>query len=238
MKNTDNKRVLMDQLAQYGYALSVPGTSAAAPEKVLETLLKQEDTRLLEGFPVVLAHAMAGKNALAWENKVWRPGKAFSGKVRDRFGVMLGLSALLFELFGMKEYHKRTLKLLLQCLGATEEKKLMDLLTGPFSRSENLDLESKGGSVELSNERLKNTFRNYVVHQAGSGKELEEQKNALEFELFLSSLFTVRQKELLQKRLAGKPMTKTEREYYYRVVKKRLNALADPRLHQMACSLV
>jgi hypothetical protein len=237
MKNADNKRALMDQLAQYGYALSVPGTPAAAPEKVLEALLKQEDTRLLEGFPVVLANALSQKSALEWEKNT-RPGGAFSGKVRDRFGVLLGLSALLFELFGMKEHHKRAMKLLSRCFGTTEEKKLMDLLTGPFSRSENLDLESKGGSVELSNERLKNTFRNYVVHQAGSGKELEEQKNALEFELLLSSLFTARQKELLQKRLAGKPMTKTEREYYSRVVKKRLNALADPRLHQMACSLV
>ena len=79
---------------------------------------------------------------------------------------------------------------------------------------------------------LKTSFRNYVVHQADPGKEFEAQKNALEYELLLSELFTPRQKELLQKRLAGKKMTKTEREYYYRVVKKRLAALADPRLHQ------
>ena len=77
-----------------------------------------------------------------------------------------------------------------------------------------------------------------MLHQAGSGKELEEQKNALELELLLSVLFTPRQKELLKKSLAGKPMTKTEREYYSRVVKKRLKAVADARLHQMARSLV
>ncbi|HRY86172.1 MAG TPA: hypothetical protein P5561_06585, partial [Candidatus Omnitrophota bacterium] len=98
--------------------------------------------------------------------------------------------------------------------------------------------EVKANGLRLSADRLKTGFRNYVVHQAGSGKELEAQKNALEYELLLSELFTPRQKELLAKRLAGKPMTKTEREYYYRVVKKRLVAMADDRLHQMARGLV
>lgn len=35
-----------------------------------------------------------------------------------------------------------------------------------------------------------------------------------------------------------KSLTKTEREYFYRVVKKRLKALADERVHQMARQLV
>jgi len=233
----ENKKQLIDQLAQYGYELSVPGIPAPAPEKVLEALLKQDDARLLEGFPVVLANALSRPSSLEWERSAWRPGKNFSAKAKSRFTVMLGLSALLFELFGMKEPYERVSKLLRRLMGE-REKKQTDLLKGPFLRNEGLDLETDGSTVELSADRLKTSFRNYVVHQAVSGKELEEQKNALEFELLLSMLFTARQKELLQKRLAGQPMTKTEREYYYRVVKKRLKALADPRLHQMARSLV
>ena len=106
-----------------------------------------------------------------------------------------------------------------------------------------LDLDISGSGpvalkgLNVSVDRLKNSFRNYRVHQASPG-ELQEQKDALGFELLLSELFTVRQKELLSKRLAGKLLTKTEREYYYRVVKKRLKVLADSRLHQMARDLV
>lgn len=238
MKNTDNnKNQLLDDLARYGYELFVPAT-ASTPEKVLEALLKQDDARLLEGFPVVLANAMSQNRVLEWEKSAWHPVKTFSAKLRDRLTVMLGLSALLFELFGMKEHCDRVSKLLRRLMGVKEEKKQADLLKDPFLSSEGLELVTEGSTVELSADRLKNSFRNYVVHQSGSGKELEAQKNALEYELRLSALFTARQKELLTKRLAGKPMTKTEKEYYSRVVKKRLNALADPRLHEMARALV
>lgn len=246
MKNADKKE-LMDQLAQYGYALSVPATPAAVPEKVLEALLRQDDARLLEGFPVVLANALSQKNALEWENNKWRPGNAFSSKTEERWAVLMAVSFLLFRLFGLdKAWQDRVLKLLKK---DPEGDAVLKKMEKYFSGVGGEDLSSAGTGASslrrsrteplgLSADRLKNTFRNYVVHQAGSVKEFEEQKSALEFELLLSALFTVRQKELLQKRLAGKPMTKTEREYYSRVVKKRLNALADPRLHQMASSLV
>ena len=246
MKNADKKE-LLDQLAQYGYELSVPGTSVAAPEKVLEALLRQEDARLLEGFPVVLANALSQKSALEWEKSTWRPGKAFSPKTEERWASLMAASLLLFRLFGVeKGSQDRVLKLLKK---DPEGETALERAGKDFSGVGGSDLSaartgtsssrrSRTKPLGVSTDRLKNSFRNYVVHQAGSGKELQEQKNALEYELLLSALFTSRQKEVLQKRLAGKPMTKTEREYYYRVVKKRLNALANPRLHQMARSLV
>jgi hypothetical protein len=245
MKNRDKKE-LMDQLAQYGYDLSVPGALPSLPEKVLQALLKEDDMRLVEGFPVVLANAFLEKKQLEWEKKDWSP-EVFSVKGRKRWTGLMAVSVSLFRLFGLeKEAQDRALKLLQKDPeGNAVLKKMEEDFTGvvgaDLSSARTGASSSRRSRTEplgLSADRLKNTFRNYVVHQAGSGKELEEQKNALEFELLLSSLFTVRQKELLQKRLARKPMTKTEREYYYRVVKKRLKALADPRLHQMAGSLV
>ncbi len=239
---SENKKELLDQLAQYGYALSVPGTAAAAPEKVLEALLRQDDARLSEGFPVVLASALSGENVLAWENKTWRPGKAFSKKTEERWAALMAVSLLLFRLFGLGKWPQdRALKLLQRSaqgektLAAAEDWFSENAAAGTGTSSSG---RSRIKPLTLDAERLKTSFRNYAVHEAASGKELEEQKNALGFELLLSELFTARQKELLRKRLADKTMSKTEREYYYRVVKKRLKALADPRLHQMARSLV
>ena len=73
---------------------------------------------------------------------------------------------------------------------------------------------------------------------APESKELEKKEHDFQLELLLSQFFTSRQKELLKKRAQNKPMTKTEKEYFYRVVKKRLKALANEELHQMARSLV
>lgn len=229
MKNV-NKAELLEYLAQHGYALSVPGVSVK-PEKVLTELLRQQDARLLEGFPVVLANALSEKESLAWENKDWSPEKAFSKKMKERWTVLTALSLLLFRLFGfLKTFDDRVLGLLKKC---PEGEMTLSALEKDFSGSG----EVRAAGLRLSAERLKNSFRNYVLQQDREN-DLQGQKDSLEFELRLSELFTPRQKELLAKRLDGKSFTKTEREYYYRVVKKRLKALADERVHEMARKLV
>lgn len=55
---------------------------------------------------------------------------------------------------------------------------------------------------------------------------------------FLDLLFPDKQKELVYKRLQGRHLTKTEREYYSRVVKKKLAAVADVEMQELARLLV
>ena len=225
-----NKERLLESLANYGYTLLRP-VSAKEPEALLENLLKQDDARLLEGFPVVFANMLREKESLQWESPQWHPAGNLSRKSERRLGPLLALSCLLFKLFGMdKAYGSRTMKLLSQC---AHGKQVLAGLEEPFMKSESV----KFGELELSTERLKNNFQNYVVH-APESEEAQKKKHVLELELLLSELFTPRQKELLRKKLGGKPLTKTEREYYYRVVKKRLRAVASEELHQLARRLV
>lgn len=232
MKTVD-KNQLMDQLAQHGYELMRP-KSAKSGEKLLFNLLQQDDSRLLEGFPVVLADLMNEKGTLGWVNKKKRSSNDLSKKAEHRLVVILVLTHLLLELFGMKEYSSRALKLLARRVGAKETERVVTLLREPFLKSEPVELDR---DVDLSTERLKNNFRNYVVHRE-EGEGVKKKRRVLELDLLLSELFTLRQKELLKKRLEDKPMTKTEKEYFYRVVSKRLKALANEELHQLARSLV
>jgi len=53
----------------------------------------------------------------------------------------------------------------------------------------------------------------------------------------LDLLFSEKQKELVLKKLRGQHLTKTEREYYSRVVKKKLAAIADSKMQELAASL-
>ena len=231
MKPMD-KNLLMDQLAQRGYALMQPKSTEPA-EKLFANLLSQSDARLLEGFPVVFANVLAENKPLEWESEKWQPDE-LTLKVVGRLQVMLTVSYLLFELFGMpKEYSSRVSKLLTRLVGTKEMNKYLERYKEPLLQSQSVKLNG----VSLSTERLKNNFRNYVVQSPGSA-EVQEKKHALELELLLAELFTPRQKEVLRKRMEGKPLTKTEREYFYRVVKKRLRALASDELHQMARTLL
>jgi hypothetical protein len=53
----------------------------------------------------------------------------------------------------------------------------------------------------------------------------------------LDLLFSEKQKELVFKKLRGQHLTKTEREYYSRVVKKKLAAIADREIQELAALL-
>jgi hypothetical protein len=67
---------------------------------------------------------------------------------------------------------------------------------------------------------------------------VERRRRAREFVLLLSKLFTARQKKLLRKKYHNEPMTKTEKEYFCRVLKKQLEALANDEPHRFAQTLV
>ena len=76
----------------------------------------------------------------------------------------------------------------------------------------------------------------YIFIQQHS-KVLEEERDTALLES-LSELFTDKQKDLMFKVLNKEALTKTEREYYSRVVKKRLKALRNSDLQSLAQTLV
>lgn len=227
--NPFDKNQLLESLAQYGYSLMKPGPRMTA-EAVLEGLAKQDDVRLAEGFPVVFANALRQKKTLDWESSDWNPRSAFSREDFERLSGLVALSQLLFELYAFdKKLRDRVSRLLSKVQGELLVKKF----EAPFLNSGSVTV----AGLKFSTERLKNNFARYGLSEPGLNQVLEK-RHELELELVLSELFTARQKELLRKRLARKPFTKTEREYFYRVVKKRLKALANDELHQLAKQLV
>ena len=135
------------------------------------------------------------------------------------------LSFYLFDLYGLGELRQR----------AQGQQLLKDDEGLKKRLVENQPLQLHGDR-ELDPERLKRTFLDYVVRarEGRSGEEKARLGDEFRREFYLSLLFSPRQKDLLYKKLRGEPMTKTEREYFSRVVKKKLMALADPDLYRLA----
>lgn len=219
--------VLLENLAEYGYPLLMP--KSHLPEEVMTSLLDQDDMRLLEGFPVVFFNALQEKDVLEWELNP-RSFESFSPKALARLSYLLAFSLLLFTRYAVEEKHvSRAVRLLEKLPQGTE---LRRQALEEWEKSAPV----KAAGMEFSYERLKNAFETYVV-QSPKREAVEHKKQVYEFELLLSQLFTPKQKVLLKKKQQGQPLTKTEREYFSRVVKKRLKALASDEVHQMAKQL-
>lgn len=217
------KQELLSVLNQFGYPLLHP-KGQTDPNTLLAKLTLSEDPRLLEGFPVVMAHLLLERDARLdlqkTEKLVSKP------ESRNLFRQLVS-----FSLYLLGRYHLISHHFLKEY--ASWAKK--DQLQGALRHQTPV----RFGRVELDPERMQKTFLNYVVHEHHQQRQkaLEEKsKMQEEFrrEYYLSLLFPVKQKELLYKKLRGEALTKTEREYYSHVVKKKLLLLADPDLHRFA----
>jgi len=90
----ENPEELFAALARFGYPLLQP-EGEADPNKVLAALVESEDARLLEGFPVVLAHCVMGKesrlNLEVAEKLLSTPER------QERFRTLVAVSRYLFD---------------------------------------------------------------------------------------------------------------------------------------------
>ena len=218
------KSELLEALAQYGYELNKP-THRYKGEEVLLNLLKEHDTRLLEGFPI------AYDNILNSQQHLNLNVATLTEKDRTKLLYLVLLTYTLLKLFGEnKAKLDETESVLLKL--SKKWKELLKDVEDKFNHSDSVRVNR----VALSTDRLKKQFRNYVVHFGA--KNENEPKLDMELELLLSQFFTSKQKDLLKKHAKHEKLSKTEREYFSRVVNKRLKALANERLYQFSHSIV
>ena len=218
-----SKNELLEALAQYGYELNRPARQYKG-EEVLLNLLQEHDTRLLEGFPV------AYDNILSSQQHLNLNVDSLTEKDKTKLLYLLLLTYALLKLFG--EDKQKLLETENQLSKLSKKwKEFLKEVENKFNHSDSVRVNS----LVLSTDRLKKQFRNYVVHFGA--KNENEPKLDMELELLLSQFFTSKQKDLLKKRARHEELTKTEREYYSRVVSKRLKALGNEHLYQFAHSL-
>jgi len=211
-------------MAHYGYDLF----SDETPEDFVELLLSMSSTndqRVIEGIPVVIANHLLRNGYHKFEKDT-------------------------LKLLNQLQYHQESSLLQRTCLlyvitAALLEKELM--LKKEANRIRKLIAHSmqypQGGTELLSNNsiitqdglmldpgRLQKTFRLYAMPKKEKESPLERSaiQRQITLEYNLSKLFPLKQKELIKKKISGEQMTKTEREYYSRVIKRKITAIVDP----------
>ena len=219
---------LVFNLARLGYSLVTPEVQEVEAEQVVDLLAElvdSKDLRLVEGFPVVLANcAQRGMN-LDFEALLakYKP----RSRKRQNLEKLLLLSSDLLTQEGLD-----------QPSGLEEVKKSLKTKYDDLLANEVVTL---GAKTSLSTERLRNTLRRYssTLETSRSTRKREKDKQRRSFQLnyFLSTLFSPKQKELVLKKLNGEPLNKTEKEYFSRTVKKKLEALNNSEVRKVAKAL-
>ena len=223
-----NREELITALGELGYRLFTPKKERLGRKKVLDVLDElsgTDDSRLTEAFPVVLANCAHLGIKLNIHNLLSRYDRK-SQRRANLEKLTLASSDLLAE-EGVDKPE-----------GLDSAVEPLRVKYGDLLLDEVLDL---GRQRSVSVERLRNTLRRYAEDLERSESALERdrksQLRSLRLNLHLSTLFPPKQKELVLKKLKGEELSKTEREYFSRVVKKKLEALTNSELRKIASTL-
>lgn len=189
---------------------------------ILDALASSNDQALVIRFPAVLsicARNGVALNSHALFSKYWE-----SSPKKQNLEKLLLISAELFDLEGIEA--PKNLKKIASSLKAKY---------GTLLSAKMLPLSS---GISISVRDIQNTLRDYTAKTKDAmtafkqGKlEQEPTRDILnrsaDLQVHLRRLFSSKQKDLVFKKLNRKPFTKTEREYYSRVVRKKLVSIAN-----------
>jgi len=218
-----NKSQLLKNVKALGYPMFEVEESIDA-NLTLAEVVKSSDRRLLEGFPVMLANSLE-KGLFNFE-KV----KSHLEKNQDKnlFHKLMMMSLALYDHLEMElSFADKLYK------SDFFNREVFHFYLSQFK--EEKDLENIDGI--MSSERVINSFKNYFKRADIDLKEIAELQDEFELEYAMSQIFSKKQKEIFLKKLKGEKLTKTEREYYSRSIKKKVLALANPDLHKLASKL-
>jgi len=192
----------------------------------LAEVVRSHDTRLWEGFPVLLANA--AEYYQFTPEQVTR--RLMKEEEKKQFHGLMLLSGSLFSFYHLSFPWWDKLKKGL----SKADKSLVKTWRTYLAHNQTLKLNS----AELDSERVKGLFEQYFEQKTEKDRLRKEKYAEFSLEYALSRVFSPKQKELFKKKLEGLPLTKTEREYYSRTVKKKVVALANSELHSLSKKLL
>jgi len=220
-----NDKTLMERLSRLGLPLMETSEEFDVNQTLAE-VVKSRDMRLWEGFPVLLVNTAT--NLLFDYECVLK--NLTSKDEREAFRALLLLSLALYEFYPLSFYWTKQLKGRLSDI----EKSQLTQLGKSLAHD---DLFNFSG-VQFQSSRLKGVFELYFEKNAEKSRLQKEKYEELSLEYALSQMFSPKQKELFKKKLEGLLLTKTEKEYYSRTVKKKVVAIANTELHRLAQKLM
>ena len=191
---------------------------------ILDALANSDDTEVVARFPAVLA--ICARRGLALNSQALFARYWETSPKRQNLEKLLLISAAIFDLQGLKAPKN------LDKIATSLKAKYGDLLPGGECQL------SSGMCISIKD--LQNTLEAYTSGKSQS-LEIQTQTSRLKpdsLDTYLDRLFSPKQKELVLKKRDGEFFTKTEREYYSRIVRKKLEAIASENLVELARKLV
>jgi hypothetical protein len=220
---TDNK--FLKSLSRLGFPMFEPNEELDVNETLAE-VVKSDDTRLWEGFPVLLANAAESYQFKSDQVEQQLP----TDGLKEQYHRLLLLSVAVYAYYHLSFswLNKLTKNF------SNEDKSRVKAWRNALAHNQ----APNWAEDEFDPERVRGLFELYYEQKVEKDRRRKDRYEELSLEYALSQVFSPKQKELFKKKLEGGKLTKTEQEYYSRTVKKKVVALANAELHSLSRKLL
>jgi len=216
---------LLKQVGQLGFPL-LEVNDRVKPNETIAEVVKSKNTRLWEGFPIIFANS---NNEGLFDFKIIKSLL----KNKEDYNSFRQLSLMSIALYKFLNLKFSWQKNLVSNLSLDYKNEINEFLYC-FRNNNDFKISQK----YLNPQKIERLFENYFKSERPEVENIKNIHDELSLEYALSQIFTAKQKEIFLKRLQGKKLTKTEREYFYRVVKKKAMALANVDLQRLAQQVI
>jgi len=215
----------LKSLSKLGFPMFEPSEEQDVNETLAE-VVKSDDTRLWEGFPVLLVNA--GESYQFASDQVER--QLPTDEHKERYHRLVLLSAAVYAYYHLSFSWLSKLKKTF----SDNDKNHVRAWRNALAHGQTPNWEND----EFDAERVKGLFELYYEQKVEKDRRRKDRYEGFSLEHALSQVFSPKQKELFKKKLDGDLLTKTEQEYYSRTVKKKVVALANSELHSLSRKLL
>ena len=226
-KPTDNSEEPEKALNIFNSLLKEPGKKKISENQIvviLDALANAEDAAIVARFPAILAICARRGLSLKFHSLFSRHWE--TSPKRQNLEKLLLASSEIFKLQGLKPP-----KNLAEIAASLKPKYDRLLTTGEFQLSNGIHI-----SLNILQSSLETYVKDQLKSQPLQHKAPRSQSGTLD--VYLGRLFPPKQKELVMKRYDGRTFTKTEREYFSRIVRKKLEAIADQEIVALARKVI
>ena len=215
----------LKRLRKLGFPL-LETEEACDANATLAEVVKSKDLRLWEGFPVILANS--GNRGLFDYEAVKTHLK--ESPDRDKLLPLVIMALALYKTLEIKFSWADKLNRKLN----KDDKKIFGWVVKNLKKNKTFKFQG----CLMSSQRLKQIFNNYFNQERLDLNDMLSVKEGMGLEYALSRVFSPKQKELFLKKFRREKLTKTEKEYFSRVVKKKVMALANSELYRLSRKLL
>lgn len=222
----ENHSDLLEKVGQLGFPL-LKTESRDDPNKILADVVKSRDPRLWEGFPVMLAHAGENNNLDVHQMLSLMNNQ----NERETMRRLVFMSIALYKILGLIFFWTKKLIKNYPPLSVRNE---YQAYLAKFEAGYDFNIDT----FRLSSDKIKKIFQSYYEGNRKTTSDLIQTREDMGLDYALSQIFSAKQKEIVYKKLRREILTKTEKEYFSRLVKKKLLAISNAELQRLVRQIV